>query len=106
MPRYIDAEKLLNEWPFSKDTCRRMTEYESGYNDAVICAVTAIESEDAVDVEPVRHARMVENGNHYECPLCGGEWNKYDEFGDLQLFGFCPYCGAKMDGGDLPNDYD
>ena len=48
----------------------------------------------AADVAPVRHARWTAEDR---CSACGEE--PLTDF-DVTLMRFCPYCGAKMDGGD------
>ena len=51
--------------------------------------ICAIKDVPAVDVEPVRYGRWLNDG---ECSLCG-HFDKRDPFGS----GYCPNCGAKMD---------
>lgn len=49
------------------------------------------------DVAPVVHGQWVDNGISdflfSECSVCGFACG-------LNIFFYCPYCGAKMDGGD------
>lgn len=57
--------------------------------------ISAVESMEAADAEPVRHGRW-EQGDMYDygdvCSLC--EWDSTREPCDLP---YCPNCGAKMD---------
>lgn len=53
----------------------------------------------ATDVAPVRHGRWVETIHKgYKCSLCNCLSSLFDE--NLKSE-YCPWCGAKMDGGDL-----
>jgi len=48
-----------------------------------------------VDAVPVVHGRWVyDRPNHYKCSVCGAMWS-----GVARFMGYCPNCGAKMDGG-------
>ena len=50
------------------------------------------------DVEPVKHGHWVETAHKgYKCSLCNCLSSLFDE--NLKSE-FCPWCGAKMDGGD------
>ena len=52
----------------------------------------------AADVAPVRHGCWVETIHKgYKCSLCNCLSSLFDE--NLKSE-FCPWCGAKMDGGD------
>lgn len=61
----------------------------------------------AADVAPVRHGRWIrhskkEDGKYYEwcnCSECGNEATAGPCYWDNET-PFCPWCGAKMDGGD------
>ena len=54
----------------------------------------------AADVAPVRHGRWIETGyvcgeNEYQCSECKEtEWRT-----SASRLKYCPFCGAKMDGG-------
>ena len=62
-----------------------------------------------IDAEPVRHGRWIEDEkaypgpdlSNYVCSSCkrvGGTWIKCLK--SENLFTYCPWCGAKMDGGE------
>ena len=53
-----------------------------------------------IDAEPVRHGHWVKSGyacgeSEWTCTICGNkEWRT-----NTSRLKFCPFCGAKMDGG-------
>ena len=53
-----------------------------------------------IDAEPARHGRWVKSGyacgeSEWTCTICGNkEWRT-----STSRLKFCPFCGAKMDGG-------
>lgn len=60
-----------------------------------------------IDAEPVRHGRWEENVTTYagpglvnwrcsKCKNIGGTWLR--EIADGDMYRYCPWCGAKMDG--------
>lgn len=49
----------------------------------------------AQDVAPIRHGHWDRQKNKQVCSLCGAEWYYHEN--DVDMFGFCPNCGAKMD---------
>lgn len=53
----------------------------------------------AADVAPVVHGEWCWEGKFKACSRCGSyvEWN---ETLGANFWNFCPYCGAKMDGGN------
>ena len=62
--------------------------------------VDVIEREPSVDAVPVWHGRWIKRGyacgeNEYECSVCHEtEWRT-----SAIRLKYCPYCGARMDGG-------
>ena len=54
-----------------------------------------------IDAEPARHGRWVKSGyacgeSEWTCTICGNkEWRT-----STSRLKFCPFCGAKMDGGE------
>lgn len=57
-------------------------------------AQSMVDEAPTVEAVPVRHGRWIKmsdaDGIFYGCSECG-EWHK-------ETSGYCPYCGAKMDG--------
>ena len=100
MARYIDADKLLKE--FEVDTSKDVMDI----SDVIFGAVTSIiEKQPTADVVEVKHGEWI-NGRYngyndwksfketvYEtmCSVCGRYSQEYGR-------GYCPNCGAKMDG--------
>ena len=99
MAEYLSKETLqekLNRKKAGPDNKR----YTEGWNDAILMVKSMIHSENAADVAPVRHAKVIDkiSDDHetikpwdyrYYCSACKiamrDSWNKY-----------CPNCGAKM----------
>mgnify|MGYP003292218080 CR=1 FL=1 len=96
MPRYIDADELLKQYPFNKDTSRRTDDFEDGINTAIDSAVMAIEDAPTVEDVHVRHGHWkIKKDGHISVTV----WS-YCYRGYLRLppeTYFCPNCGAKMD---------
>lgn len=69
--------------------------------DAVRGAAEKVASAPTIDAVAVVHGRWVRdeaNENWFACSVCKGEngpWNRFAEC----TYKFCPWCGAKMDGG-------
>ena len=90
MAEYIKRETLLER-----------AEYDNNYR--LIIPAEAIKTAPAADVAPVVHGCFEpcfdENGNWRQgfakCSNCGKEY--YAQV--INHFGYCPNCGAKMDGG-------
>lgn len=96
MAEYIEREALLDS--ICHETCR------IAFCGATYCAFMAeVCSAPAADVAPVVHGRFEpcfdENGNWRQgfakCSNCGKEY--YAQV--INHFGYCPNCGAIMDGG-------
>ena len=52
--------------------------------------VETLEDLPSADVAPVRHGRWMDMKGFWMCSECHKD--------TLNLFNYCPYCGAKMDG--------
>lgn len=50
-----------------------------------------IEDAPAADVQPVRHGRWVYDEGEFACSECDGVMVR-------NVFNYCPWCGARMDG--------
>lgn len=92
MAEYIDREALKN------DIAKSTEPFNTG------SVFRAIDRQIAADVAPVVHGCFEpcfdENGNWRQgfakCSNCGKEY--YAQV--INHFGYCPNCGAKVDGGD------
>ncbi len=104
MPRYINAESLINIF-------NTKAEMALGTPKQVFfSAANMVEKLPAADVAEVKHGRWELHGNDdslgcsYFCSRCG--WSIDEEifypnsYDDEEPYNFCPHCGAKMDGGD------
>lgn len=62
--------------------------------------VRVIHNMPAVDAAPVVHGRWIDHKDEHQCSACK-EFTAVDAHVWMQLrYDFCPYCGAKMDGGE------
>lgn len=87
MPRYIDAENI--------DFSPLKNDFEKARAQVIIMG------QPTADVEEVKHGKWVFNRGQapdekvYFCSLCA---NGESDYGNDN---YCPYCGAKMDGGKV-----
>lgn len=85
MAEYIDREALLESLPVAWDS-----------------AVNAIKSAPAADVAPVVHGRWVKHTKMHGfvyCSVCKDVYLDAEWLRDGK-WGYCPNCGARMDGAD------
>ena len=95
MGDYIDREELLtHQYNASHSNWPQLAEMVVGVED--------IEDAPAADVAPVVHGHLVHDGpgfvggvDWWRCSICGSL-----AYGVEKYYDYCPYCGAKMDGGD------
>ena len=89
MNRYIDADAALKRF---EEMHGNESELLNGYNADWI--VSFIEAQPTADVQEVRHAQWYDTTppRFYACSYCGGAGHG--------IYKFCPWCGAKMDGGE------
>lgn len=75
--------------------CDATDEWSKGYDAGIAAALEAIEALPAADVQPVKHGKweICSDGYYPYCSVCKAE----PESGKMTMF--CPYCGARMDGG-------
>lgn len=79
---------------------------EHGYDTIHWTGIKAmLEVQPAVDAAPVVHGRWLEvdegDGDYtYDCSVCGGKWWLVEDTPEANGMKYCPYCGAKMDGGE------
>lgn len=81
MPRYINADALLEEIPTGKIVS----------SDSVRCKIITAPT---ADVQKVRHGTWIVSGmfdDFLKCSICGFETTMFN------AFNYCPMCGAKMD---------
>lgn len=81
------------------DVCANIDGFSHHVSDASKCK----HFKGKVDVEPVKHGKWTSNGDDwecYKCSICRNEAYWDADYGQ-QLFDFCPWCGAKMDGKEV-----
>ena len=72
--------------------CRPTADFMEGQQDCI----EQLKSLPTADVEEVRHAKWIYEVKYYTCSNCAGKRFNLLLGTDAE---FCPYCGAKMDGG-------
>ena len=100
--RLIDADDLDLRWLawLRHADGSAFSDYEQGYNDAVVSCIGQIESAPTIDAVEVVHGRWEE----YQVPhiMCCSECDWAT--GVQDDFNYCPNCGAKMDAERKDND--
>ena len=92
MAEYIKRETLLER-----------AEYDNNYR--LIIPAEAIKAAPAADVVPVVHGKWIWHKEEfeYECSACYCRFDYNPTFENFEhgfhYANWCPYCGAKMDGG-------
>lgn len=108
MADYIDRQAVLDAiWPVDlendgSDDCTVVLQNQSFTSadiEAIVCGIPA------ADVRPVVHARWEYGGDAFEdstwcCSSCREPWTLFVGTPKDNGMRFCPYCGAKMDGGE------
>lgn len=87
MARYIDADRLINEFTGNGGV------FVYGI-DAIKAIVSRVNAQPIADVEEVKHGYWKHN---LYCSVCD---YLYDTGEYTNAKDFCPKCGAKMDGGN------
>ena len=106
MPRYIDADALLEKFDEYEPINWTGTEWENQMQSDYRFYRGLVESAPTADVAEVKHGEWLCEplDKHFKvevtCSACG--WfavDNYDAYVDPRDFEYCPNCGAKMDGG-------
>lgn len=101
--RPIDAERL-------KDSIKKLEAESPDIKTARIIDRTIqeifpqiIDDEPTIEAEPVKHGKWERHtnfaGNYYTCTVCKNVAREMPECMGEPIYEFCPYCGARMDGG-------
>lgn len=117
MTRLVDADALID------DMCEDCGAIANGACDKDVCAsVLWVKNAPTIEAEPVRHGRcdMCEimesghwirlyKGNGWQVAIdrgVGGYELAISHFGEhfATKIDYCPYCGAKLDGGEKKNE--
>lgn len=101
MNEYISRDKVLNK--FIEGDGHDDDRFTEGYNFAVQEHREEVENIPAADVQPVKCGRWItwDDSGFTKCSCCNSEYYIADlqTVGDSEGFvGFCPNCGARMDG--------
>ena len=94
--------------------CRSDNPYFNGktapiWETALDCAISCVEACSTVDAVEVKHGRwLIDEYEYYDCSVCGESYfNGCDSRKEAEerlrerpydVYAYCPYCGAKMDG--------
>ena len=109
MPELINKAKLLEYLAAIKPD-----EYVSAYGEAAVDVINHVETYvsamPTIEAEPVRHGRWMKQhtdyGSKWHCSVCCiipirvGIGISFE----IERFAFCPFCGARMDGGAENDD--
>ena len=68
------------------------------YREAILAVKSILHSAKPVDAIPVQHGtwQRIDDDGIYKCSNCG-ELCYVEEIKGKPTWGYCPYCGAKMD---------
>lgn len=92
MPEYVEKEPILRWLEMMQNKHPRKA-------DAFGAAKIHIEHVPAADLAPTAHGEWVEYDDDYGnlcCSVCE------NDSPDDRRWGYCPHCGARMDGADKP----
>ncbi len=103
MPRYIDADKVL-QYPLRRDYCDKEHADPHFINgvESVMEYIEYLAEEEPTDVQEVKHgiweydkeASIPHIERIYRCSVC----HKGEAWGETEKTPYCPECGAKLDG--------
>ena len=100
MAEYINRESIM-KFPIRKDHCDKEHANEHFIN-GIESVLEYAENLPAADVAPVVHGRWVRHTMipyFVDCSVCKDVYVDEEWLRDGK-WGYCPNCGAKMDGGD------
>lgn len=99
MSRYVDADKVLAEFPIRRnhyDEKNGNIHFINGV-ETVMEYIDTVADEQPADVQEVKRGKWILKyigaGHYWECSVCNGDLVNRSE-----RMHYCPYCGAKMDG--------
>lgn len=106
MAEYIDRDRFADKIREHLRCSNKGSVTEAAY----AAILQDLEGLPIVDVAPVVHGEWVRykepqnpyrgNGTSYKCSVCGRTAGHHQ----VQLYKYCPNCGAKMDGGEKENE--
>ena len=95
MVEYIDRQAAIDALGERPMVWTSDDDYALGERNQYDIDRLAIETVPSADVQPVRHGKWIDKSGGIE-----GAWNYCSECGEqaIDLFDYCPNCGARMDG--------
>ena len=100
MAEYIERERTVE---LLRSLGNREYRKEKGTIQDAIKMISYPEYTPAADVAPIRHGRWIGiplcGSDDCECSECGNWCNIHVNLCGEAIQKYCPYCGAKMDGG-------
>lgn len=101
MTDYISREEAIDAIKSLESSMPPKDNYTKGYDAALGRALIAVRAVPPfADVQPVRRGKWLHfnnDSNFIFCSECKHEAYWDTDYGQ-QLFDYCPYCGARMDG--------
>lgn len=95
MPRYIDADKVLTEFPIRRDHYDKKNgniHFIYGV-ESVMEYIDTVADEQPAEVKEVKHGIWEHTDGAAKCTSCKRKMNPY-----VYGYAYCPLCGARMDG--------
>lgn len=104
MAEYIDREALLAKLHEIGGCGAVPDTWSDGYDKGIDAAYGLVQRMPTADVAPVVHGQWISKKAYgrYECSVCeGADCDCSDYYGTHSVKDqeFCPWCGARMDGG-------
>jgi DNA-directed RNA polymerase subunit RPC12/RpoP len=99
MPEYIDKETVLQDMAERYDCYNPEIEADRNIRKGLIFARMIIDKQSTADVQEIKHGKWeYDSGDvgytNYLCSECKNFLTFYEE---IDLYPYCPYCGAKME---------
>lgn len=99
----MSEQRLIDASAFDVYSCKVPDEYkgqEKAYIDGMNRVLESLDEAPTIEAQTIGRGRWVLcTGNKYRRTNCGRHTH-VDEVMDEPAYNYCPYCGAKIDGGD------
>lgn len=93
--RLIDADAMLETLKRKYPQWYTRKPKDSWMHYVCLVYYWAVREAPTIDAVPIKHGHWDRQKNKQVCSLCGAEWYYFEN--DVDMFGYCPRCGAKMD---------
>lgn len=101
MAEYIEREALIREIISNMASFIGTPDEVQKHDEQCNYAISCIEDALSVDVVEAVHGRWTMNSDRPDTIICSNCHVSFDVWkADINRHNFCPYCGAKMDGGN------